>query len=99
MRSASPVPIPDSGPRVRRETAVVAACGPGEQAHAEVGHRDGEQRTEETGEFRDFDVTVMATSIQRAVEGPTFLMGGEPQLDRDAYARELVTLFTPATRA
>lgn len=56
------------------------------------------ERGQKGGEFRDFDVTVMATSIQRAVEGPTFLMGGEPALDRDAYTRELVTLFELATR-
>ena len=49
-------------------------------------------------EFRDFNVRVMATSIQRCVEGPTFLLAGEPGLDVDAYADELATLFDLATR-
>lgn len=50
-----------------------------------------------TGEFREFDVTVMATTIQRAVEGPSFLLAANPGLDLDSYARELVTLFDRAT--
>ncbi|WP_285485670.1 TetR family transcriptional regulator [Amycolatopsis taiwanensis] len=50
-----------------------------------------------TGEFRDFDVTVMATTLQRAVEGPTFLLAANPDLDLESYARELVTLFDRAT--
>lgn len=52
----------------------------------------------DNGEFRDFNVRVMATSIQRCVEGPTFLLAREPGLDLDAYADELVTLFDLATR-
>lgn len=50
------------------------------------------------GEFRDFDPTVMATVIQRAVDGLPFLMASTPDLDLDAYARELVTLFDLATQ-
>lgn len=52
---------------------------------------------QDTGEFRQFDVRVMATSIQRSVEGPTFLLTGDPELDLDSYTRELVTLFELAT--
>jgi AcrR family transcriptional regulator len=54
---------------------------------------------QETGEFRDFDVRVMATSLQRSVEGPNFLLAGDAALDLRAYAQELVTLFERATRA
>ena len=54
---------------------------------------------QESGEFRDFDVRVMATSVQRSVEGPNFLLAGDATLDLRAYARELVTLFERATRA
>jgi AcrR family transcriptional regulator len=54
---------------------------------------------QETGEFRAFDVRVMATSIQRSVEGPTFLLDRHPDLDIDAYAHELVTIFELATHA
>ena len=50
-----------------------------------------------TGEFRDFDVTVMATTLRRAVEGPAFLLTANPGLDLKSYARELVTLFDRAT--
>ena len=53
---------------------------------------------QQTGEFRDFDVRVMATSLQRSVEGPTFLLDREPGLDLDSYVEELVTLFDLATR-
>lgn len=54
---------------------------------------------QDTGEFRAFDVRVVATSIQRSVEGPAFLLAGEPALDLESYTRELVTLFELATRA
>jgi AcrR family transcriptional regulator len=54
---------------------------------------------QETGEFRAFDVQVMATSLQRSVEGPNFLLAGDAALDLQAYARELVALFERATRA
>jgi AcrR family transcriptional regulator len=53
---------------------------------------------QDTGEFRDFDVHVMATSIQRSVEGPGFLLAGGDELDLEAYTRELVTIFDLATR-
>ncbi|WP_250563634.1 hypothetical protein [Sphaerisporangium fuscum] len=50
-----------------------------------------------TGEFRPFDVQVMATVIQRSIEGPTFLMDSDPRFDADAYARELIATFDRAT--
>jgi AcrR family transcriptional regulator len=56
--------------------------------------RDGQA----AGEFRDFDTRVMATTIQRAIEGLPFLLDSEPDLDLDAYAGELTTLFELATR-
>jgi AcrR family transcriptional regulator len=54
---------------------------------------------QDAGEFRDFDVTVMATLIQRAVDGLPFLLAVEPELDITAYSREVVTAFDLATRA
>ena len=54
---------------------------------------------QQAGEFRDFTLRVMATSIQRSVEGPNFVLVGEAGLSLDEYAAELVTLFTLATRA
>ena len=50
------------------------------------------------GEFRDFDPRVVATAIQRAVEGLPFLLESTPDLDCAAYGRELVTLFELGTR-
>jgi AcrR family transcriptional regulator len=51
------------------------------------------------GMFRDFDVRVMATTIQRSLDGIPLAQAVDPDLDLDAYARELVTLFTLATQA
>ena len=56
--------------------------------------RQGQER----GEFRAFDTRVMATVIQRAVDGLPFLLATHPDVDVDAYAREVVTLFDLATR-
>jgi AcrR family transcriptional regulator len=53
---------------------------------------------QETGEFREFDARVVATAVQRAVEGLPFLLESSPGLDCAAYGRELVTLFDLGTR-
>jgi AcrR family transcriptional regulator len=50
------------------------------------------------GVFRDFDVQVMATTIQRSLDGIPLAQSTNPDLDLDVYARELVELFTLATR-
>ena len=52
-----------------------------------------------SGEFRDFDVTVMATMIQRAVDGLPFLLTDDPDFDTRTYANEVITAFDLATRA
>src|ERR1700722_15596110 len=44
-----------------------------------------------SGEFRDFDVTVMATMIQRAVDGLPFLLTDDPDFDTRTYAAEVIT--------
>ncbi len=51
------------------------------------------------GEFRAFDPLVMATLVQRAVDGLPFLLSVRPGVDVDAYQREVVTAFDLATRA
>jgi len=53
---------------------------------------------QETGVFRDFDILVMATTIQRSLDGIPLAQATNPDLDLDAYARELVEIFTLATR-
>ncbi len=50
------------------------------------------------GVFREFDITVMATTIQRSLDGIPLAQATNPDIDLDAYARELVELFTRATR-
>lgn len=54
---------------------------------------------QEAGEFRDFDPKVMATLIQRAVDGLPFLLAVEPGTDVAAYGAEVATAFDLATRA
>ena len=57
------------------------------------------RRGQETGELRDFDVTVVATTVQRSVDGLPMMLDFHPDLDLAAYAEELVTLFDLGTRA
>lgn len=64
-----------------------------------VGHVEALlRRGQADGEFRDFDPRVVATAVQRAVEGLPFLLESVPDLDCAAYGRELVTLFELGTR-
>lgn len=70
-------------------------AGPSDTSHLEkillAGQREGEMRA--------FDVRVVASTVQRAVEGVPFQLMSEPDLDCAAYAAELVDLFDRATRA
>ncbi|HEX5164505.1 MAG TPA: TetR/AcrR family transcriptional regulator [Thermomicrobiales bacterium] len=50
------------------------------------------------GVFRAFDIAVMATTIQRALDGIPLAQLTNPSLDLDTYARELVELFRLATQ-
>lgn len=64
-----------------------------------IGHLEAILRQgQANGEFREFDPSVMATAVQRAVEGLAFLLDSLPDLDCAAYGRELVTLFELGTR-
>ena len=56
--------------------------------------RDGQSR----GSFRAFDPFVLATAIQRSLDGLAFLLGTVPDLDLRHYADELVTASDLATR-
>ena len=49
-------------------------------------------------DFRAFDPVVMATLVQRAIDGLPFLLDVRPELDIAAYGREVVTVFDLATR-
>lgn len=53
---------------------------------------------QESGEFRDFDTRVVAASVRRSVDGIPMLLEAHPELDLDACAAELCTLFDLATR-
>jgi AcrR family transcriptional regulator len=53
---------------------------------------------QEEGEFRAFDLHVMAVTIRRAIDAVAPLFATNPNLDVESYAQELVTLFDRATR-
>ncbi|MFG2137438.1 TetR/AcrR family transcriptional regulator [Streptomyces sp. NPDC048650] len=52
-----------------------------------------------TGEFRAFDVRVMAVSLQAAIDSMFAYWSAYPEHDLAAHARELADLFEHATRA
>ena len=56
------------------------------------------RKGQQEGEFRTFDLHVMAVTIRRAIDALPPLFIADPALDADLYARELVTLFDRATR-
>ncbi|NLU71788.1 TetR family transcriptional regulator [Streptomyces sp. HNM0575] len=51
-----------------------------------------------SGEFRDLDTHSVAVMIRAAVDTAARRLRGEPGLDFEAYTRELVAVFTRATR-
>ncbi|NUT02251.1 MAG: TetR family transcriptional regulator [Hamadaea sp.] len=53
---------------------------------------------QEVGEFRAFDQRVMALTLRAAIDAAVGELAARPDLDLDAYARELVALFDRATR-
>lgn len=53
---------------------------------------------QQSGAFRDFDPMIMASVIQRAIEGLPVLLAANPGLDPARYGRELATMFEVATR-
>jgi AcrR family transcriptional regulator len=52
-----------------------------------------------SGEFRDFDATVVAACIQRGLDSVPMLLESRPGLDLAACADEMATMFDLATRA
>jgi hypothetical protein len=57
------------------------------------------RRGQGAGGFRAFDPFVMASVVQRSVDGLPFLIEARPDLDLDVYADELVETFDLATRS
>lgn len=55
------------------------------------------RKGQQDGEFRAFDPRVMAITIRQAIDVVPRLLVVNPNLDVEAYARELVTLFDRAT--
>ncbi len=76
-------------------TADDGTSTPSDTSHLEQILREGQ----EAGEMRAFDESVIAMTVQRAVEVVPFRLQAEPDLDCTAYAAELVELFDRATRA
>lgn len=56
------------------------------------------RKGQQDGDFRTFDTRVMAVTMRRAIDALPHLLTSNPDLDLDAYARELVALFDRATR-
>lgn len=54
---------------------------------------------QDSGEFRSFDPKVMATLVQRAVDGLPFLLAADPGVDTRVYGAEVATAFDLATRS
>lgn len=82
------------------QVAMSAAAGAGTAGPSDTSHLERILRAgQEAGEMRDFDASVMATTVQRAVEIVPFRLLAEPDLDCTTYAVELVELFDRATRA
>lgn len=73
--------------------------GPGEDRQVVAPLEEILRAGQRSGEFRAFDPVVVATAIQRSLDGLPFLLAAEPDLDCGAYAAELVTLFELGTRA
>lgn len=55
------------------------------------------RKGQDSGEFRAFDPRVMAITIRQAIDVVPRLLATNPDLDVEAYARELATLFDRAT--
>ncbi len=55
------------------------------------------RRGQHNGEFRAFDLRVMAVTIRQAIDVVPRWLSANPNLGGEAYARELVTLFDRAT--
>jgi AcrR family transcriptional regulator len=86
--------------RALLEVVLNGLMQPGMDAtQAAEGAVDGILRAgQEAGQFRDFDVTIMASVIQRSIEGLPMLLASHPTTDPQVYGRELVALFDRATR-
>ena len=56
------------------------------------------RKGQEEGDFRSFDLRVMAVTIRRAIDAVPYLYAANSNLDVYAYARELSTLFDRAAR-
>jgi hypothetical protein len=57
------------------------------------------RRGQREGDFRDFSPRVMAITIRAAIDAVPGQLAADPDLDVEAYARELATVFDRATRA
>lgn len=89
------------GPRMRTLSSIFLHGGMAwsgeDQDAAEGGITRILRWGQETGDFRAFDIDVMATTIQRSLDGIPFLQMANPDLDLTHYAAELIDLFTHAT--
>jgi AcrR family transcriptional regulator len=57
------------------------------------------RKGQRSGEFREFNVHVMAVSIRQAIDGVSPQLIADRALDLEAYAEELASIFDHATRS
>jgi len=55
-------------------------------------------RGQKAGEFCDFDARTMAVSLRNVIDGSSFYILENADLDTDAYARSVAEMFTRATK-
>jgi TetR/AcrR family fatty acid metabolism transcriptional regulator len=55
------------------------------------------RKGQQEGDFRPFDLRVMAVTIRRAIDAVPLLLAVNPNLEVKTYAQELITLFDRAT--
>ena len=70
-----------------------------DQQHATSALEEILRHGQAAGAFRAFDVSIMATTIQRSLDGIPFLQRSNPEIDLNAYGDELVETFRRATTA
>ena len=76
--------------------ALTAGAGAGSIERAADAVEDILRAGQRAGQFRDFDVGVMASVIQRSIEGLPVLLASVPDFDVAGYSRELADLFDHA---
>lgn len=110
LNAATGTPAPTPGGTAASTPGGTAGTGEGGATGSTSGSAAGADRRalgflegilaegQRRGDFRGFDVRVMAMTIQRSVDMLPFALAADPGLDLGLCARELTTLFDLGTR-